>query len=154
MNVMFVQFIKLAMIPLAVGLPARIAFAQTDVAKAVHESLSAAVSKMQSSCGQDIKSYCSTVTPGEGRLLLCMEAHDDKLNAPCLYELHQAAQQLHTAADRMKEATKACKEDILKLCANVKPGQGRVAQCLASNKGTVSKGCAEAVENLQAAAAK
>jgi hypothetical protein len=45
MNVMFVGFVKLTMIPLVVGLPARIAWAQTDVTKAVHEKVSTAVSK-------------------------------------------------------------------------------------------------------------
>jgi hypothetical protein len=83
-----------------------------------------------------------------------MEAHDDKLSPQCLYELHETAQRVHLAADRLKEVTLVCRDDIVKLCAQVKPGQGRIAQCLLSNKGVLSKGCTTALENLQAAAEK
>src|SRR5689334_13225801 len=54
-------------------------FAETDLATSVKEKAAAAVVKLQSACGQDVRNYCSSVTPAEGRLILCMEAHDDKL---------------------------------------------------------------------------
>ena len=42
-------------------------------------------------CEGDLKQYCSQVTPGEGRLLHCVAAHEDKLSGQCEYALYQAA---------------------------------------------------------------
>ena len=46
---------------------------------------------LQEACKEDIKNYCSNVTPGEGRLLACAAAHEDKLSGQCSYALYQAA---------------------------------------------------------------
>jgi Cysteine rich repeat len=73
--------------------------AQTEVAKKAQERLSAAVEKLQTACGDDLKKYCSTVTPGEGRLLFCMMAHEDKISAKCDYALYSAARNLDRAID-------------------------------------------------------
>jgi hypothetical protein len=43
------------------------------------------------SCEDDIKSYCSQVTPGNGRMLHCMAAHEDKISGRCQYAFYQAA---------------------------------------------------------------
>lgn len=34
-------------------------------------------------CGQDLRAYCSTVRPGEGRLLGCLENNKEKVSAGC-----------------------------------------------------------------------
>jgi len=47
-------------------------FAQTDIAKAIQEKLAAEAAKLENSCADDIKKFCSDVTPGEGRILYCM----------------------------------------------------------------------------------
>ena len=147
------NWLSVTIIPLlAVSLTAGSSSAETDLAASVREKAVAAAAKLQSACGQDLKSYCSTVTPDEGRLILCMEAHDDKLSSQCLVELHEAATMVHTAVDLMKEVTLACKEDISRVCAGVRPGQGRIAQCLTSKEANVSKSCTDAIENLRAAA--
>ena len=39
----------------------------------------------------------------------------------------------------------ACTGDAQRLCGNVQPGGGRIAQCLRSHWGQVSPGCSEAV---------
>jgi hypothetical protein len=41
---------------------------------------------------------------------------------------------------RMREA---CGEDIKKLCQNVKPGEGRIVQCLEQHQSEVSQTCNE-----------
>ena len=45
-------------------------------------------------CKVEIETYCSQVTPGEGRILACLYAHEDKLSAKCEYALYDAAAQL------------------------------------------------------------
>ena len=42
-------------------------------------------------CEKELTSYCSNVTPGEGRILACMYAHEDKLSGMCEYALYDAA---------------------------------------------------------------
>ncbi|MGY3289344.1 hypothetical protein ACVWWP_002411 [Bradyrhizobium sp. LM3.6] len=54
------------------------ASAQADVGKALLEKLTARVAKLESACASDIKKYCKTVTPGEGRMIYCMQAHEEQ----------------------------------------------------------------------------
>ncbi len=124
--------------------------AMAQNASRIEARLQAAVSKLQDACGADIKQYCSTVTPGEGRLLLCIEAHEDKISSKCDYALFDASRKLERALDRVEMAADACWADIEKTCANVPPGGGNILQCLASNKATVSKRCQAVVSKIQA----
>ena len=136
------------LVPLGVGISS-IAYAQTDMMTVILERLSAGIKKLESSCGGDIKKYCRTVTPGEGRILHCMQAHEDKISPGCAFVLNEVALQAQTTADHLREAVNACRGDIDKLCAKTQPGQGRIAACLAANKASVSKDCVEAVQKLQ-----
>ncbi len=70
---------KIALLPLGVTVSS-IAYAQTDTMNAILERLTADIQKLETSCGEDIKKYCSTVTPGDGRILHCMQAHEDKIS--------------------------------------------------------------------------
>jgi hypothetical protein len=140
---------KIVLLPLGVGISS-IAYAQTDMMNAILERLTAGIKKLEASCGEDIKKYCSTVTPGEGRMLHCVQAHEDKISPACEYDLSEVALQVQTTADSLKEAMTACRGDIDKLCAKTQPGQGRIAACLAANRTSVSKSCVAAVQKLQA----
>jgi len=42
-----------------------------------------ALSYVANECRDDLKTYCSTVKPGEGRLLDCMEKNKAKLSSRC-----------------------------------------------------------------------
>ena len=53
--------------------------AQSDVTKTFVDRLIEQVTRLDRSCAKEIKKYCSTVTPGEGRVIYCMQAHEDKL---------------------------------------------------------------------------
>lgn len=41
---------------------------------------------------------------------------------------------------------KACAEDAKKLCADVKAGEGRIAQCLKQHTQDLSQGCADLIQ--------
>jgi Golgi apparatus protein 1 len=139
---------KIALLPLGVTISS-IAYAQTDMMNAILERLTAGIQKLEASCGEDIKKYCATVTPGEGRILHCMQAHDDKISPGCAYDLSEVALQAETTADRLRDAVTTCQGDIDKFCAKTQPGQGRIAACLAANRTSVSKNCVAAVQKLQ-----
>jgi Cysteine rich repeat len=143
------RFLAMVLIlPLGVTLPS-VAFAQGDTMKAVLAKLTAGIQKLESACGKDIKKYCKTVTRGGGRVVYCLQAHDDKISPKCAFELDEAALDIQATIDQLKEAANTCRGDIEKLCAKTSPGEGRIAACLAANKASVSQNCVAAIEKIQ-----
>ena len=49
------------------------------------------VDHLVAACETDIENFCSQVTPGDGRMLHCMAAHEDKISGECEYAFYQAA---------------------------------------------------------------
>src|SRR5689334_19201757 len=145
---------KLGLLSSFLVLPVGPTFAQQDITKPLVEKLTARVAKLESACADDIKKYCKTVTPGEGRMIYCMQAHEDKISVKCTFELGEAATGVQTAADALKDAVIACKAEITGVCGKIVPGQGRIAACLVSNKSTASAGCADAIKKVESMAAQ
>jgi len=143
---------KLGLLPMLAILSAGSVSAQSDIGKTVLEKLTARVAKLESACARDIKKYCKTVTPGEGRMIYCMQAHEDKISIKCAFELGETSTGVQTAADALKEAVIACKAEISGVCGKILPGQGRIAACLLSNKSTASAGCADAIQKIESMA--
>ena len=144
---------KLGLLPFLALLSAGPVCAQADLGKTILEKLTAKVAKLESSCANDIKKYCRTVTPGEGRMIYCMQAHEDKISVKCAFELEEAATNVQTTADALKDGVIACKAEINDICGKTVPGQGRIAACLLANKSTASAGCAEAIKKIEVIAA-
>jgi hypothetical protein len=141
---------QLGLLALLVILPVGVVSAQTDIAKAIQEKLAAEATKLENSCAEDIKKYCSDVTPGEGRMIYCMQAHEDKISPKCAFDLEEAATDVQLSADNLKDAITACKAEITGVCGKTQPGQGRIAACLMANKSTASKNCVEAIGKIEA----
>jgi len=141
---------RLGLLPLLAVMSIGAASAQTDVGKTILEKLTAKVAKLESACARDIKKYCRDVTPGEGRTIYCMQAHEDKISAKCAFELGEAATSVQSSADALKDAIIACKAEITGVCGKTVPGQGRIAACLMANKSTASDGCKQALSNIEA----
>jgi hypothetical protein len=128
------------------------ASAQTNLGKTIVDKLAAKITKLENACAGDIKKYCRTVTPGEGRMIYCMQAHDDKISPKCAYELGETAGSAQATSDLLKEGVIACKAEISGVCGKIQPGQGRIAACLIANKSTASKDCADAIQKVEAMA--
>ena len=144
----------LAVLPLLAGLSVGSVSAQTSIGKTLLDKLHARVTMVESACAKDIKKYCSTVTPGEGRMIYCMQAHEDKISSKCAFELEDAATAIQTAAEALKVGVIACKAEINGVCGKIKPGEGRIATCLLENKSTASSGCVEAIAKVQSLASE
>src|SRR3546814_3803781 len=41
-------------------------------------------------CESELQTYCSEVTPGDGRLVSCAEAYEDKLSSQCIAAINRA----------------------------------------------------------------
>jgi hypothetical protein len=106
------------------------------------------VETVETGCATEISTFCSQVSPGEGRLLACFYAHEDKLSGQCQYALYNAAAQLDQAVSALNYVATECNDDLMKHCAEVQIGEGRVIECLRANKDTVSAACMTAVNEV------
>jgi hypothetical protein len=97
------------------------------------------------SCEADLKQYCSQVTPGQGRLLHCAAAHEDKLSGQCSYALYQAASLLEQLAVTIAYVAQSCETEIKTMCGEVKAGEGRILSCLEGNSETLGDACKKAL---------
>lgn len=98
-------------------------------------------------CQTEITTYCKTVTPGEGRMLACLYAHEDKLSGQCEYALYDASARLERAVTALNFAAQECEADITTLCKSVAAGEGRLLECIEKNDAKVSKRCKEALKS-------
>ena len=106
------------------------------------------VEYVQASCKAEIESFCSTVNPGDGRLVLCFAAHEDQISERCEYALYQASHALEQAVAAISYVGRACRDDIVKLCPETTPGDGRILECLDGQSDDVSQVCKDAVEDV------
>lgn len=97
------------------------------------------------SCQTELTNYCSQVTPGEGRLLHCVAAHEDKLSGQCEYALYQAASLLEQLAVAINYVAQECRTELETICGDVQIGEGRVLACLDANADQVGESCRKAI---------
>ena len=96
-------------------------------------------------CKSDLEQYCSQVTPGNGRLLHCVAAHQDKLSGQCEYALYRAASLLEQLTVAIAYVAESCATEIQTLCSGVEAGEGRILACLAANEPEVGETCRAAI---------
>jgi CheY-like chemotaxis protein len=99
-------------------------------------------------CNAELVEHCAEVTPGEGRLLACLFAYGDQLSGQCELALYDAAARLERAINTISYVASECRSELQAHCANVQPGEGRIAQCLADNASELSPGCDQALTTV------
>ncbi len=99
-------------------------------------------------CKKEIETYCKGVKPGEGRILACLYAYQDKLSNRCEYALYDAASQLQQAITAINYVASECRDDLKTFCSNVKPGEGRLIDCISKNKEKISSRCKQAIKDV------
>ena len=101
-------------------------------------------------CETELKSFCSGVTPGEGRILSCLYAYGDKLSGQCEYALYDAAAQLERFVQALTYVANECDADIDKFCASVQAGEGRILSCLDAQASNLQGRCTQALKDVGA----
>lgn len=119
-------------------------------AQSIEARLDAGAKKLIAACGDDVKKFCGQVTDGEGRIMLCMMAHEDKVSSKCDVALYEASRNLERALNRIADAADACWPDIEKNCSNIAPGGGQIAQCLRAKNASLAPACQAVVSKLPA----
>jgi len=104
---------------------------------------------IQSGCKKDLDTYCKDVTPGEGKLAACLYAHEDKVSGQCAIAVYDGMVALQTALQKLDFYTQVCRDDIFKLCGTVPAGEGRLVQCLSSNKAALGEDCGAALDSAK-----
>jgi hypothetical protein len=98
-------------------------------------------------CDADMVQFCSDVTPGENRPLMCLLAHKDHLTHDCRVGMLDAALANESAAAALNYASEACTADRNALCPNVPmDGSGNLSRCLVANSEQLSESCTTALQ--------
>jgi len=116
-------------------------FAQANL----RDRVAAAIETIDRSCGEDINAFCGKVTRGEGRLLLCMQAHEDQLSRRCQFALYRVSRRLENALHRVERTADACWADIEAQCGDA----DRIGQCVVQKRASLSSACQSTVEAIQ-----
>jgi hypothetical protein len=106
------------------------------------------VESVTNGCKKELETYCKDVTPGEGRVLACLYAYEDKLSGQCEYALYDAAAQLERALTALTYVANECRDDLQKFCSDIRPGQGRLLACIDKNEKQVSGRCKQAMKDV------
>jgi hypothetical protein len=85
-------------------------------------------------CRDDAAKLCKGVQPGGGAILKCLKSHESELSPACKDNMAKAKEEI-------KEAKEACEGDAKKLCEGIKPGGGRIIQCLKQHESELSPSC-------------
>ena len=106
------------------------------------------VESVVNGCKKELTTYCSNVTPGDGRVLACLYAHSDKLSGQCEYALYDAAVQLERFVGALSYVANECDADLDKFCSGVAMGKGRLLTCLDENSSEISSRCSQALKDV------
>jgi hypothetical protein len=97
-----------------------------------------AIQQLRNACGEELRNFCSTVTPGEARLLLCMQAHEDKISRQCELALLETTRSIGSAVRKVENLAQACWQDIQTHCSGT---GGSVVQCMIEKRASLSPQC-------------
>ena len=90
-------------------------------------------------CGEDVDKYCGNVQPGAGAVGSCMESNMDKLS-------HACREHIKKMDSSLKQLQNACSWAARDYCRDVRPGYGRLKNCLMNHFDKVPTDCQEALK--------
>ena len=108
----------------------------------IRDRVAQAIETIADACVADLDDFCGKVTSGEGRVAMCMRAHEDQLSSGCRSTLYRVAQRLKSNVDRVAEA---CWSEIKAQCGD----ESKIAQCLERKRGSLSPSCQTIVGALE-----
>ena len=114
----------------------------------LNNELQAALDTFSEGCQQELTTFCKDVTPGEGRIIACLYAFQDKVSPSCEYALYDSIGQLDRTLTNLSYAVGECRDDLKAYCSEIKPGEGRLLDCLVSNENRVSNRCNYALKDV------
>ena len=101
-----------------------------------------AIETIEEACAADLDDFCGRVTSGEGRIAMCMRAHEDRISSGCRSALYRVAGTLRRNVDLVAEA---CWKEIQAQCGDA----GKIGQCLVQKKSSLSSSCQTIIGALE-----
>jgi hypothetical protein len=85
-------------------------------------------------CADELERFCKNVQPGLGLMIICLNDHRDELSPIC-------QEKVGKSIAKLEKAKQDCTGDIAAYCAGVKPGGGRLLECLKKQTDKLSPAC-------------
>ena len=101
------------------------------------------------SCDTELVDYCSNVTPGRGRIVACLYAHNDKLSEQCSLAIEIGVVQLNMILSAVSYVVNECQDDLDYFCGDVEIGGGQMYQCMSNNRAELEPTCKAAFEQAE-----
>jgi hypothetical protein len=114
---------------------------RTVLAVALASASIALPARGEDPCAAELQALCNKAV-GTNAVLGCLRSHQEKLSPACQANVSE----LTAIAEEYGDD---CRADAQKLCANVHPGQGRIARCLVDNASFVSQSCQGAINKVR-----
>jgi sporulation protein YlmC with PRC-barrel domain len=93
-----------------------------------------AIETVEDACVTDIANFCGDVTPGQGRVAMCMRAYEDQLSRRCQSALYRVSSNFHRAVANM---TDECWRGIQAQCGSAE----KIGQCAKQKIDSLSPAC-------------
>ena len=105
--------------------------------------MSGVVHAQEIPCTEEIRTLCTDVQPGCGRILQCLKNNESKLSMAC-------AQRFQDLQEFVSGPMGACRDDWVAYCYHPRASMGRqeMIQCLQANQPKVATGCQKALEGM------
>jgi len=113
----------------------------------IMKGIEGAVDTFAEGCKTELTTFCKDVTPGEGRILACLYAFEDKVSPRCEYALYDSISQLNRTLATVSYVAGECRDDLAAYCADIQPGEGRLTDCLNKNEAKLSSRCNTALKD-------
>jgi PRC-barrel domain len=113
-----------------------------QVRSALRDRVVQAIETIEEACAADVDDFCGRVTSGEGRIAMCMRAHEDQISSGCRSALYRVAGTLRRNVDRVAEG---CWNEIQAQCGDA----GKIGQCLEQKKSSFSSSCQTIIGALE-----
>jgi hypothetical protein len=94
-------------------------------------------------CERELASFCSTVKPGDGRIISCLRSRWGDLSATC-------RQALDRVASRVELFTLQCEEDLFRFCRSVPNSIDATLACLGEHASELDETCKPAFLKVKA----
>ncbi len=106
------------------------------------QQLASGIESVEAACGADIEDLCGSVTPGGGRIALCMRANSDQLSRRCRFTLFRVARQIKQTVSNVADE---CLNGIKAQCGNAQ----NMGECADQKSASISPACHAVVVALR-----
>jgi sporulation protein YlmC with PRC-barrel domain len=113
----------------------------------LRDRVASAIETVEGACAADIERYCGEVTPGEGRIALCMQAYADRLSRRCRFTLFRVSRNIRQAVSAIADE---CLNGLKSQCGTAQ----NIGDCAEQKSAAISPACHTVVAALRHAGQK